>query len=179
MIRTNNAKFRTGYIRVALRRDSMQIELLEQEVIVLDSLNLAGHGKEQHGGWNWQQVVKAAKHYRSEGHPVVCVCPMWAPTEIRKALKDTCAQVTLFGREKDLDDKYILMQTMCYDGYFVSNDNNMHKHFVKSNLFIRNWIDRSRIGFDFEEGVFTPYRQRPDQPKQPTLHSLFGEEVRE
>ena len=48
------------------------------------------------------------------------------------------AQLTLFGREKDLDDKYILMQTMCYDGYFVSNDNNMHKHFLKSNLFIRN-----------------------------------------
>ena len=59
MVETNNIKFRTGYIRVALRKDSMQIELLE--LIVLSS-------KEKHGEWNWQQVV-AVFMRRQKWHP--------------------------------------------------------------------------------------------------------------
>jgi hypothetical protein len=157
----------------------MQTEVLEQEVVVLDSLNLAGFGKTKSSGWNWEQVITAARHYRDSGHPVICVCPVWIPKDMKVQLKELCIMVDLFGHDKSIDDKYVLMHTILYDGFFVSNDTNMSEHFVKSNVFIRNWIERSRIGFKFEDGEFVPYQQRPDQTKQPTLHSLFGEEVRE
>ncbi len=157
----------------------MQTEILEQEVVVLDSLNLAGFGKTKSNGWNWNHVITAANHYRNLGHPVICVCPVWIPSEVKSQLKELCILVDLFGHDKSIDDKYVLMHTLLYDGFFVSNDANMNEHFVKSNLFIRNWIERSRIGFKFVDGAFFPYQQRPDQTKQPTLHSLFREEVRE
>ena len=157
----------------------MLTEVLEKEVVVLDSLNLAGFGKNKSGLWNWNQVIAAAEHYRENGHPVICVSPVWIPKEFKAKLKEMCMLVDLFGHDKSIDDKYVLMHTILYDGFFVSNDTNMSEHFVKSNVFIRNWIERSRIGFKFEDEEFVPYQQRPDQAKQPTLHSLFGEEVSE
>ena len=65
----------------------MQTELLEKEVVVLDSLNLAGFGKNKSGLWNWDQVISAAEHYSENGHPVICVCPVWIPKEIKANLK--------------------------------------------------------------------------------------------
>tara|TARA_Y200000002_G_scaffold90122_1_gene72505 strand:+ start:1442 stop:1981 length:540 start_codon:yes stop_codon:yes gene_type:complete len=172
-------KLRTYYIQAAARRESMLTEVLDREVVVLDSLNLAGFEKNKSGFWNWDHVVSAAEHYGKKGHPVICVCPVWIPKEVKIKLKEICMMVDLFGHDKSIDDKYVLMHTLLYDGFFVSNDTNMSEHFVKSNVFIRNWVERSRIGFKFEEGTFVPYQQRPDQTKEPASHSLFGEEVRE
>ena len=72
---SNHVKIRTSYILVPLRRDSMLTEVLEKEVVVLDSLNLAGFGKNKSGLWNWNQVIAAAEHYRENGHRVICVSP--------------------------------------------------------------------------------------------------------
>lgn len=125
--------------------------------VVIDGRNVAGYSLKS-DGWQWQFVIDAATFHQAEGSQVHAVIPNWMPKEFLKPLQKV-AEIIKFSptsdKDKEGDDKLALGRTALIDGFIITNDKKIGKH-TRGDLLTREWCTSHRIGFRFNEEVYTP-----------------------
>ena len=131
------------------------IESSQRPWIVIDGRNSA---RSKNGKPNWNHTLVIATHFAERQFPVFVVMPHWAGKDQQENIhKIAKIQFVDIADDKEYDDKIALGLCFVGNGYYLSNDKNMHKH-LDGNLVSRNWCTSRRIGFHFDEGEnFIPH----------------------
>lgn len=124
------------------------IEISQRPCVVIDGRNSA---RSKNGQPNWNHTLVITTYFADRQFPVFVVMPHWAgkdqQEDIRKIAKIQFVDIT---DDKEYDDKMALGLCIVGNGYYISNDKNMHKH-LDGNLVSRKWCVSRRIGFHFDE----------------------------
>ena len=123
--------------------------------IVIDGRNSA---RSKYGKANWSHVLLAATHFSDMLFRVFVIMPHWAGKGLIEKIREVAKiQFVDISHDAEYDDKIALGLCIVEDGYYVSNDRNMHKH-LNGNLIDRTWCSSRRIGFHIDEDEnFVPH----------------------
>ena len=123
--------------------------------IVIDGRNSA---RSKYGKANWSHVLLAATHFSDMLFRVFVIMPHWAGKDLIEKIREVAKiQFVDISHDAEYDDKIALGLCIVEDGYYVSNDRNMHKH-LNGNLIDRTWCSSRRIGFHIDEDEnFVPH----------------------